>query len=155
MGAGSGPWSVAVADADQYVLLIAGVPISQGAGQSGYDDGEWFSAKPMKPSFTTVEGADGSIMRSATNSRLMECSLNLLQTSNSNPYLSGLLIADENTQGGAGIGSLVLKDLQGTTLLICSRAWIGQWAEMTFDRGGKGRKWPITAVRDSLIVGGN
>lgn len=155
MGAGSGPWSIAVADADQYLLLVAGVAISQGAGQSGYDDGEWFSAKPRRASFLDGEGSDGSVWRSATNSRLYDCSINLLQTSNSNNVLSGLLLADENTPGGAGIGSLVLKDLQGTTLLLCSRAWIREPAEMTFDRGAKGRKWPIVAIRDALNVGGN
>ena len=155
MGAGSGPWSVAVRDADQFLLLVAGLAISQGAGQSGYDDGEWFSAKPRTASFLDGEGTDGSVWRSATNSRLLDCSINLLQTSNSNAYLSGLLLADENTQGGAGIGSLVLKDLQGTTLLLCSRAWIKAPVEFMFDRGVKGNKWPLVAVRDQWVAGGN
>ena len=104
-------WTIATADADQYRLTVAGVPISQGAGQSGYADGEFFSCDQPKESFIIVEGTDGTVARSKTNTRVLEMAVTLLQTSASNAYLSGLLINDENNPNGAGIGSFVLQDL--------------------------------------------
>jgi len=151
----AGEWSIAVADADQYRIAVAGVTLSRGAGQSGYADGEYFTSSQPKDSFVIVEGTDGSVARSKTNTRVVEMSLNLLQTSASNAYLSGLLASDENAPNGAGIGSFVVEDLQGTTLILCTRAWIKKPADVSLDRAAKERKWLFTGLRSVYLVGGN
>ena len=148
-------WSVAVADADQYVIAVAGNPVSQGAGNSGYADGEFLTITQPTASFLTVEGTDGSIARSKSNSRLLDIKLNLLQTNSYNTYLSGLLLSDVNQPNGAGIGSFVVEDLAGTTLVLCTRAWIQKPSDISLDRSAKVRSWPIVGVWDVLLVGGN
>ena len=148
-------FSVATADMDQYRLQLAGFNISNGAGASGYADGEWFTAKQLATSFTAVEGTDGSIARSKTNRRLCEFSVNLLQTCASNAFLSGLLAMDEALPNGAGIGSLVLMDLSETTLIRCTRVWLVGPPEVSLDRGAKERKWVLQGPKSVYLVGGN
>jgi hypothetical protein len=141
-------------DADQIVILIAGIALSQGAGQSGYADGEFLSVG-FKPQFILVKGTDGSAARSKTNDRETEIKVNLLQTNSANAALSALLFADVSTPNGTGIGSFVVKDLQGTTLVSVPTAWITQPADITLDRGAKGRSWLVTGLWDVALIGGN
>lgn len=150
-----GDFSIAVADADQYRIAVAGVPISRGAGQSGYADGEFFTATQPRESFGFVEGTDGSVARSKTNSRIVELHIKLLQTSSSNAYLSALLISDENAPNGAGIGSFIVQDSQGTTLLLCTRAWIVKPADVSLDRSATERDWMFHGIKSLWNVGGN
>jgi hypothetical protein len=142
-------------DADQIVIIVAGVAISQGAGQSGYADGEFLSIK-FPEGFTFVKGTDGTIARSKTNDPSCEIMLNLLQTNSANAALSALYALDINQPNGAGIGSFVMKDLQGTSLVVCTTAWISKPADITLDRGAKGRSWSISGVLAlAPLIGGN
>jgi hypothetical protein len=150
-----GEFSLATADMDQYLMLLAGAALSQGAGQSGYGDGEFFNGKQLKPSFTAVEGTDGSVARSKTNARLVEMTLTFLQTAQQNNFLSQLLYLDENAPNGAGIGSFELRDMQGTTLILCTRSWITGPAEIVLNRGVEGRKWTLNAIKSLWNVGSN
>jgi|ERR1022692_2444868 hypothetical protein len=149
------PFSVKVADADQYLIAVAGNPVSLGAGQSGYADGEFLTVKQGTDSFIDVVGTDGSVARSKTNNRMVDVSLMLLSTNSYNAYMSGLLLADVNTPNGAGIGSFVVEDLAGTTLVLCTRSWIVGPADISLDRGAKTRTWKIRGVWDVMLVGGN
>lgn len=150
-----GEFSLAVADADQYRIMVAGAPISNGAGASGYADGEFLKTAQSNDSFIVVEGADGSVVRSKRLTRLTDIEITLLQSSASNAYLSGLLALDVNQPNGAGVGSFVLEDLQGTTFILCTRAWIMKPADVTLDRGATARKWPLKGIWSVYNVGGN
>ena len=148
-------FSLAVADSDQYRLMMAGAPISNGAGASGYADGEFLKTSLRNDGFIEVEGTDGSVARSKRNTRLVDIELTLLQTSTSNAFLSGLYFLDTNQPNGAGIGSFVLEDLQGTTLILCSQAWVRKPADVTLNRSAEPRKWMITGMYSAYLVGGN
>jgi hypothetical protein len=148
-------FNLAVADADQYRLMVAGAPISNGAGASGYADGEFFKSSLKNDGFIVIEGSDGSVARSKRLTRLVDLEITLLQTSTSNAYLSMLYNLDQNQPNGAGIGSFVLEDLQGTTLVICTRAWVNKPADIQLDRGATARKWPLVGLYSVYLVGGN
>lgn len=150
-----GDFDLSVADSDQYRLMIAGAPISNGAGASGYGDGEFLKVSQSNESFIVVEGTDGTVARSKRNTRLIDIELTLLQTSASNAFLSMLLALDVNQPNGAGIGSFVLEDLQGTTLILCTRAWLQKPADVTLDRGATARKWPLKGLWSVFLVGGS
>ena len=146
------PFQVVEYDADQVVILLAGVALSQGAGQSGWADGEFVSVA-FKPQFSLVKGTDGSATRSKTNDRETNIKINLMQTTTANSYLSALLMADVSTPNGTGIGSFQLLNLQGTLLVSVPMAWITAPADITLDRGAKGRSWPVTGLWDVLSIG--
>lgn len=149
-------FTVSIADSDQILVSFAGILLSRGAGASGYADGEFLKIVPAKDSFTEVEGTDGTIARSKTNSRLMTITVRLLQTnSQSNGLLSSLLSADEGNPNGAGIGTFVVQDLNGTTTFKSLKAWLKKWPEQSFDRSAKEREWVFSCSRSSIVVGGN
>jgi hypothetical protein len=141
-------------DADQIRISIAGVAVAQGAGVSGFADGEFLSIG-FKPQFTMVKGTDGSATRSKTNDRECEIKIILMQSNSLNAALSALLFADVSTPNGTGIGSFIVEDLQGTTLISVPTAWISAPAEVSYDRGAKARSWPISGLWDVLVLGGN
>jgi hypothetical protein len=148
-------FSLAVADADQYRISVAGAPISNGAGASGYADGEFLKIGLKNDGFIVVEGSDGSITRSKRLTRLLDIEISLLQSSSSNNFLSALWNLDNNAANGAGIGSFVLQDLSGTTLVICTRSWVNKPADITLDRGATVRKWPLIALYSAINIGSN
>ena len=141
-------------DADQIVIIIAGVTVSRGAGQSGYADGEFVSIG-FKPQFTMKKGTDGSATRSKTNDRETDIKINLMQTNSLNAAFSALLMADVSTPNGSGIGSFVLQDLQGTTFVSVPSAWLVAPADISLDRDAKSRVWAVSGLWDVAMIGGN
>jgi hypothetical protein len=137
-----------VYDPDRIRFSIAGIAVSQGAGVSGYADGQFVAIK-FPDSFMDVEGTDGSFTRSKTNKTLCDITMNLMQTNALNAALSALVTVDINTPNGQGIGSFVLADLSGIAFVSFSAAWIKKYADMEFDRGAKGRAW---IMRGSLLT---
>lgn len=148
-------FTVAVSDADQYRVQVAGVNISRGAGQSGYGDDEFLKISPVGESFVEALGTDGTLAWSKTNDRRLDIILTLLQTSASNDYLSALHLSDVSLPNGAGVGSFVLQDLSGTTLVKCPKARIFKPSDVVLGRGAKGREWKLRGVWDVYLVGSN
>ena len=89
------------------------------------------------------------------NNRLLDIELTLLQSSVSNTALSELSALDQNQPNGAGIGSFVLEDLSGTTLVLCTRSWISKPADITLNRSAEPRVWKITGIASVFIAGNN
>lgn len=150
-----GDFTLAVSDADQYRLMVAGIPISNGAGASGYGEDEFLKIAMAEDAFITVVGADGTTVRSKSNNRLVNIDLTLMQSSVSNTALSALYAMDTNQANGAGIGSFVLQDLQGTTLILCTKCWIRKPAEVTLKRAASTRTWNITGLYSVMLIGNN
>ncbi len=148
-------FTVAVQDADQYRLQVAGVNISRGAGQSGYGDDEFLKISPVGESFVEAQGTDGTLAWSKTNDRRLDIIITLLQTSSSNDFLSALHLSDVSLPNGAGVGSFVLQDLSGTTLVKCPKCRIFKPADILLGRGAKSREWKLRGVWDVYLVGSN
>ena len=144
--------STKVLDIKRYALVFGVVPISS---IGGYGEDEVITFKQTEDSFGTKVGADGSVTRFATNASLAEMELSLMQTSPLNALLSGILLLDTNTPGGAGIMPFTIADLQGTTLLVCSHAWIVGPPEVTIGKTATERKWKFNGEIAGIMVGGN
>jgi len=150
-----GPIAVREADSDQYVVQFAGVNLAQGSGQSGWTDGEFLTCEQVKDSFMIVEGTDGSLSRSKSNTRLLSVKIVFAQTGVRNALLSAVIASGENGVNGADIGSFLLKDLQGTTLVVASRMWVVKRPTIALDRTSKERAWMFHGAWDTFLVGGN
>jgi hypothetical protein len=149
-------FAVTISDSDSWRVTFAGVALTRGAGASGLADGVFFKGSAEKPSFTVVEGTDGTVARSKTNSRLYHVEFHVLQTNSvTNGFLSSMLTADENNPNGAGIGSFVAQDLNGTSYLKMVKCWLEKWPDAELDRTAKERVWLFTGVRTKYIQGGN
>lgn len=73
-------------------LLVNGLPIE------GYDEGDdTISIARTQDTATHKVGTDGEMSVSLSANRSGTCTFRLMQTSDSNTYLSGLMIAQENS----------------------------------------------------------
>ncbi len=144
--------SIKVWDVKKLAIIFGVVPISSLGGYGESDVASW---KQVEDSFGTKVGADGEVTRFATNATLGECEITTMQTSPVNLLLSGILAIDTSQPGGAGIMPLTVSDLQGTTLLFLSDAWLVGPPECPFGKEAQERKWKIQGKIAGILVGGN
>lgn len=147
--------TVKVYDADQVSVLVGNVAISRGVGASGYADGEFVRIEQQEDDFGIVVGTDGQITRSKKNNKLTKITIRLMQSSDSNAYLSSLRIADQVGQNGAGIVPILINDRNGTSLHSAQFGWVNKPPDAVYDREAKEREWPIMCYMDERLDGGN
>lgn len=136
-------------DPDQVVVYFAGNRLQ------GFADGEFITVEQLSDAFGDVVGTDGEVARSKSNDRRATATVKLLQTSPSNDALSTIHATDLDAANGAGVGTFLMQDLQGTTLVHAEQAWIVKYADQSNDRTAKSRDWQIRLARVDRIVGGN
>jgi hypothetical protein len=142
--------STKIYDADQVAMVFMGVPIS-----SGLNDGVFLEIEQMAEDFTVKVGTDGEVTRSKTNNAVIKIKLHLMQSSGGNVFLSAINLLDKLGSNGAGVGPMLVSDLQGTTAIAAASCWISKPPDMTFDREATERVWELTAVTSARLDGGN
>lgn len=142
--------SAKVYDADQVVMVFMGIPIS-----SGYADGEFLTIEQEAQDFETKVGTDGEVTRSKTNNRHAIIKVKLMQSSDGNEALSAINNVDIAASGGLGIGPMLIKDLQGTTLYTAAKCWIARPPDVSFDRTATAREWTLECAQLLRLDGGN
>lgn len=110
------------------------------------------------PAYEDEAGADGGVVRYATNERRMTFTVTLKGSSVHNAELSALIIADESATNGAGVVPFFFKDGNGTTLISSSAAWLRQLPDKEHGQAPGDVAWEVRLVRDNpqqAIIGGN
>lgn len=107
------------------------------------------------PHFDDDAGVDGEVVRSKTHDRRGTVTISLMQTSDANDILSGLLAADYLVPGGAGVGAFMLKDLEGRTIIKAAAAWVKGLPESAFAKKAGVRAWEIRLANVEATLGGN
>lgn len=128
-------------------VIFAGSPIS------GYADGTFITASRRNPTFSMVSGADGETARAKSNDKTGTIVITLLQTSQSNDFLSAKALLDELT--GNGVGPILIQDLLGTTLVQGETAFIEKYADITLAKETEAREWTLLVDRMNMTVGGS
>lgn len=140
-------------DADQIAVLLGVVPL---ASLGGLADGSFLTLKRVTAMFTDKVGTDGEVTRSKTNDRRVEVRFKVMQSSDANAILSAMAIADENASNGAGVTTLGIKDLAGSTVFFAQHCWISEMPESDYDRAAGTREWVFRcASATPWVVGGN
>lgn len=140
-----------VYDASEVSIIFLGFPID-----SGFDDGEFCSIEQNAEDYSLVMGTDGEGTRSASNNRSAKVTIKLMQSSSSNELLSAANNLDRISPNGAGVGVLLIRDRQGTSLFTAQKAWLmGPPKSISFDREAKGREWVIETNELERFDGGN
>ena len=128
-------------------IIFGGVPLR------GFADGTFISAERTSDSFTTNVGADGEVSRTASADKTGKVTITLQQTSDSNDYLSAIIISDENSL--LGQLPLLIKDTNGRTLAESPCAWIDKVATSEFSNELSDREWIISCSELIMFVGGS
>lgn len=137
-------------DADQVTLIVCDIPID-----SGYADGEFVRVEQDSDDFTDVVGTDGEVTRSKTNDHRATVTVILMQSATGNAVLSALNNVDKNTPGGAGVGTLLIRDKQGTSIYSASKCWIAKPPDVSFGKEAGPREWKIRVADLKRLDGGN
>lgn len=132
---------------DVFVSIAGFLPIE------GYLEGSFISITRDAPFFTTKESADGVVSRVASASKTYSVTLTLMQSSESNLVLTRTALLDNITH--ITKFPLIIKDMNGSTLLFSTSSWIEDIPETTFSVGIEGRSWKFKCANAMLNVGGN
>lgn len=130
------------------LLLVNGVEIS------GFDEGDDVIAlERLNDSAGHKIGTDGEMTVSISADRSGTVTFRLMQSSDSNAYLSGLINAQEN---GAFVPIFVqFKDTRGNDLGSGTQGYINRPASMTRGTNANAQEWMVTVERlDLLHLGG-
>lgn len=129
------------------ILLINGVEIS------GFDEGDdVIDLDRINDSASHKIGTDGEMTVSISADRSGIFIFRLMQTSDSNAFLSGLISAQEN---GVFVPIFAqFKDVRGLDLVSGTQGYIPKPAGMTRGENPNGQEWRIVVERMDLIHGG-
>lgn len=136
-------------DANQVQVSFAGVPVQ------GYADGDFLSITKESDAFSSAAGTLGDVARSKTNDRRATIEIILMQTSPTNDLFSAIHAGDINSPGGAGVGSFLVVDLNGTSLYASGNCWIKRSPDPTFGRESGDRTWLLECDVLQDFTGGN
>lgn len=130
------------------VFLVNGVELS------GWDEGDdVINMDRLGDSANHLIGADGEMTVSLSADRSGEITFRLMQSSNSNAYLSGLINTQEN---GTFVPIFVqFKDTKGGDLGSGTQGYLSKPAGMTRGVNANSQEWVIRVERLDLLHVGN
>jgi hypothetical protein len=99
------PGNTHIHSIDAYNLSFAGILIKNGGG-----DGGWVEVE-MPQKFDSKSGVHGDVVTYKMGDEVATVRLTLLQQSTYNESLMEVYVADTNSNAGAGVGTLLLDDL--------------------------------------------
>lgn len=133
-------------DLKSIILIVSGVPIS------GFGESDAMSWEAAEDSWEMVIGADGEATRSKINNTSGSLTITLSQTSRSNDILDVQRKLDEVIN--LGRFPVMVKDLNGTTLLVGADCWVKRRPNLTFGKRAQDREWIIDCGNWVANVGG-
>lgn len=133
-------------DPSRIVATFAGILIR------GYADGTFIGAERAEDAFAKSVGAQGDVTRIRNRDRSGMVTFTLQAESPSNDQLTAKAVLDELF--GTGTGALLVKDLNGTTLLHAEVAWIRKLPNVEYAKDGGSREWVIDCAELEMSVGG-
>jgi hypothetical protein len=119
----------------------------------GFMDGTFISGERSEDAFEMSVGAGGDVTRVRNRNRTGMVTVTLQAASPSNDLLSAQALLDEKF--GVGYGPLLVKDLNGNTVLEASVAWIQKVPNVEFADEGSGREWIFACADLVMHVGGS
>ena len=127
--------------------------IISGRIMDGFADGTFVSCGRNNDSWALTVGADGEGTRAKSNDRSGRLTLTLLQSSDSNEFLSELDLADELS--GTSTFPILVKDASGSSLYEAETAWIVKPPDAPFSKTAENREWIIETDNLRMFAGKN
>jgi hypothetical protein len=120
---------------------------------SGFADGTFVMIEMDEDAYSKVTGADGEVARAKSNNYSGKITLTLMQSSDSNDFLSALAIADRQT--GTGVVPVTVRDAKGTTIVFAESAWVMRMPSTEFSKEIGNREWVLDCSQIEMYVGGH
>ena len=119
----------------------------------GIADGTFLTVNRNNQTWSLASGASGEHARSKSNDRSGTFELTLMQTSETNDFLSGKMVADEATNSGKFL--VHVFDANGATLVKTDDAWVQQPPSVEYGKELSDRVWTIESGDITFVtIGG-
>lgn len=115
-------------------------------------DGTFVTAERHEDTFTYAYGAHGDMARIRNRKKGGRVNVTLMGISPTNAQLSTFLAEDELE--GLGYGTLQIEDLNGTTLVHATNAWIVRPANFQAGSDHSPREWQFDCEKLDTHIGG-
>lgn len=133
-------------DPGRIILVWNGIQIQ------GYGPDTFVKAARNEDNFTEQVGANGDVVHIRNRNRTGKVTFTLQDASPTNDQLSALAQADERT--GLAFGPLLIKDLNGTTLVMCANSRIQKYADMEYAADAGTNDWIVMCAELEMFLGG-
>lgn len=124
----------------------------KGIRLTGYADGTFISAEREEDAFSKSVGAGGDVTRVRNRNRSGSVTVTLQASSPTNDLLSA--IANEDEILGTGVGTLLVKNINGTTILEAENAWIRKMPTVEAAKDASSREWAFDCAELVMVIGG-
>lgn len=140
-----------VYDSEAVDLMVAAISVDDGRAEN------FVKVTLDDPHFGTEQGADGHVVRFNKHSRIYTVEITLKNSSSVHAKFAALLAIDVASTGGAGVGAFLLKDRNGSTLLLGSQCWLEKPPDREFGVAVGDSTWSAKVVANAatMIFGGN
>lgn len=118
----------------------------------GFMDGTFIKAERSEDAYKMEVGAGGDVTRTRSRNRTGMVTATLQAASPVNDLLSAQALIDEKF--GTGYGPLMVKDLNGTTLISASIAWIKKLPDAEYAADASSREWVFDCASLAMSLGG-
>lgn len=120
---------------------------------TGFMDGSFVTAERNADAWTTKAGAQGDVVRTKNLDRTGTVKVSLQQSSAANDLLSAQARIDELTNFGTQ--PVQIQDLNGTTLVHATNAWVKKYPNVEFGKELSAREWVFECETLDFTVGGS
>jgi hypothetical protein len=129
-------------DPKKILVSFRGIPLT------GFAPDTFVSVDRNEDAFTLVVGSDGETTRTQNRNRSGTVTLTLMSGSQSNSLMAAIAARDE--QSGDGTGEVLVKELNGATLVSGKTAWVRKVPTVEFAKDDTTRTWVLEA--DELLI---
>lgn len=134
-------------DPAKHIITFKGIVILAPAS------GTYCSVERHEDTFTYQYGAHGDMARVRNRKRGGRVTMTLMGMSPTNDQLSTILALDERT--GLGYGALQITDLNGTTVVHATNAWIVRPPNFPVADEHTDREWMFDCENIDMFLGGS
>ncbi len=124
----------------------------RGIEVKGFMDGTFIQAERDEDAFEKAVGATGDVTRVRNRNIGGKVTVTLMAEAPCNDLFSA--IAEEDRLFGTGTGPLLIKNLNGTTVLLAEIAWLTRPSSTEFADTASGREWVLDCAELLMHVGG-
>ena len=128
------------------------IVVFNGVQLQGFADGDFVEVSRECDAFTDDVGSQGDVVRVRSRDRRGTVGITLQAASPSNDIMSAYAATDESA--GTAYGPVMVKDLNGTTIIRGNNAWIKKLPDTAYGKDHGSRKWEIRVAELEMLVGG-
>ena len=119
----------------------------------GFADGVFVKTARNEDAYTVKVGAQGDVTRVRSLNKTGQVTVTLMAESPTNDLLTAQALIDEAS--GLAYAPLMVKDLNGTTVMIAENAWVMKMPEVEVATDSSPREWVFECADLTMVVGGS